>query len=312
MSGHRNKCDRALIIYASLPTQQDSALPESVSQFQVVENSTECEERSDEESLEMPVSVIHHNSKLDVDLSEVSQALAIFQDASPSDDVIQGQVPQQTGTSEHANHDVELDIRLNGETINEMPAVDRHSQAARSRQKASPSPSPSPSRRTTPARGVRQTPSTVVPNNPTNQSHKHTEQDYAYLQNLFERAITIQAEAEAKAKLARQAAQEAEWQQRLEENIRLKAEADIHEKMERARVEMEQRRLAEQQQEEAEKVLKKQALEEAKAKIEEMHRMRLGKDKPPLRFKDAVGRKFNFPFHLCQTWQVREHVVVHS
>lgn len=26
--------------------------------------------------------------------------------------------------------------------------------------------------------------------------------------------------------------------------------------------------------------------------------------KKPIKFKDAVGRKFNFPFHLCATWQV--------
>lgn len=26
--------------------------------------------------------------------------------------------------------------------------------------------------------------------------------------------------------------------------------------------------------------------------------------KKPLKFKDEVGRKFNFPFHLCSTWQV--------
>lgn len=24
----------------------------------------------------------------------------------------------------------------------------------------------------------------------------------------------------------------------------------------------------------------------------------------PIRFKDAVGRKFNFPFHMCKTWKV--------
>lgn len=28
------------------------------------------------------------------------------------------------------------------------------------------------------------------------------------------------------------------------------------------------------------------------------------KKKKLLKFKDAVGRKFNFPFHLCATWQV--------
>lgn len=25
----------------------------------------------------------------------------------------------------------------------------------------------------------------------------------------------------------------------------------------------------------------------------------------PIKFKDAVGRKFSFPFYRCQTWQVR-------
>ena len=27
--------------------------------------------------------------------------------------------------------------------------------------------------------------------------------------------------------------------------------------------------------------------------------------KKPIKFKDAVGRKFSFPFHLCNTWHVR-------
>lgn len=26
--------------------------------------------------------------------------------------------------------------------------------------------------------------------------------------------------------------------------------------------------------------------------------------KPPIKFKDAVGRKFSFPWHLCKTWKV--------
>ena len=26
--------------------------------------------------------------------------------------------------------------------------------------------------------------------------------------------------------------------------------------------------------------------------------------KKPIRFKDAIGRKFSFPFHLCSTWEV--------
>lgn len=28
-------------------------------------------------------------------------------------------------------------------------------------------------------------------------------------------------------------------------------------------------------------------------------------DKAPIRYKDAVGLKSSFPFHLCHTWQVR-------
>jgi hypothetical protein len=28
------------------------------------------------------------------------------------------------------------------------------------------------------------------------------------------------------------------------------------------------------------------------------------KEKLPIKFKDAVGRRFTFPFHICQTWQV--------
>ncbi|KAI1942341.1 hypothetical protein LOZ57_005365 [Ophidiomyces ophidiicola] len=31
--------------------------------------------------------------------------------------------------------------------------------------------------------------------------------------------------------------------------------------------------------------------------------------KKPLKFKDAVGRKFSFPFHLCNTWQGMEELI---
>ena len=53
-----------------------------------------------------------------------------------------------------------------------------------------------------------------------------------------------------------------------------------------------------------EDAFKKKAQEEAKLKAEEALKKNQGKDKAPIRFKDAVGRKFSFPFHLCQTWQV--------
>lgn len=51
----------------------------------------------------------------------------------------------------------------------------------------------------------------------------------------------------------------------------------------------------------AEEMFKKKALDEAKAKAEESSKRKV---QAPIRFKDAVGRKFSFPFHLCQTWAV--------
>jgi len=31
--------------------------------------------------------------------------------------------------------------------------------------------------------------------------------------------------------------------------------------------------------------------------------------KPPLRFKDAIGRKYSFPFHLAQIWSGMEELI---
>jgi hypothetical protein len=47
--------------------------------------------------------------------------------------------------------------------------------------------------------------------------------------------------------------------------------------------------------------------EEAKKKLdEEVKKLRPTDDmkQPPIRFKDAVGRKFSFPWHICKTWKV--------
>ncbi|KAF2435022.1 hypothetical protein EJ08DRAFT_580876 [Tothia fuscella] len=31
--------------------------------------------------------------------------------------------------------------------------------------------------------------------------------------------------------------------------------------------------------------------------------------KPPIKFKDAVGRKFSFPWHLCKSWKGMEALI---
>lgn len=90
-------------------------------------------------------------------------------------------------------------------------------------------------------------------------------------------------------KLAAQKAAEAE------EAMRRKAESDYLAKVEAEKA-------AAQQATEAEEAAKKKLADEARASLEAAKKT----DKEgSIKFKDAVGRKFSFPFHICQTWQVR-------
>lgn len=41
-----------------------------------------------------------------------------------------------------------------------------------------------------------------------------------------------------------------------------------------------------------------------KGKAHEAEGAKIEAKQKPIRFKDAVGRKFSFPFHLCNTWAV--------
>ncbi|CAG7566372.1 unnamed protein product [Fusarium equiseti] len=52
--------------------------------------------------------------------------------------------------------------------------------------------------------------------------------------------------------------------------------------------------------------LRKKFEEEVIAKLEDPKKK---VEKAPVRFKDAVGRKFSFPFHLCATWQGMEDLI---
>ncbi|KAI1263794.1 hypothetical protein F5Y18DRAFT_116405 [Xylariaceae sp. FL1019] len=124
----------------------------------------------------------------------------------------------------------------------------------------------------------------------------------SYLHNLLQTAITIQADAEAKAKAAQRAAEEAEWRQRIEESVRLKTELDIRERIEFERKEFENIRAMEEERKASDQATKKRLLEEAKKALE-------NEEKAPIRFKDAVGRKFTFPFHIIRTWAGMEEVI---
>ncbi len=90
----------------------------------------------------------------------------------------------------------------------------------------------------------------------------------------------MRLEAEAKAAAEKKVAEEIEWRKKLEAEFKLKAEIVALEMLE----------------EEVQDKIDIKAKEKGAAH---------GPTKAPIRFKDATGRNFNFPFHLCQTWPVR-------
>jgi hypothetical protein len=83
-----------------------------------------------------------------------------------------------------------------------------------------------------------------------------------------------------------------------------KAEADA--KAAVAKAEKESKEAVEKAEKESKEAVAK-AEKEAKETVEKALAPKDDKKKP-IKFKDAVGRKFSFPFHLCATWVVSLHV----
>ncbi|KAK5113922.1 hypothetical protein LTR85_010455 [Meristemomyces frigidus] len=118
-----------------------------------------------------------------------------------------------------------------------------------------------------------------------------------------------QAQAAAAAAAAKKAAEEADKQKKEEiaeasKKAKEEAEKKAAEALKKAKEEHE-KKLAEvkKAQEEAEK--KQKELEEEAAKNKPLPDML----KAPIKFKDAVGRKFSFPFHLCKSWKGMESLI---
>lgn len=109
-----------------------------------------------------------------------------------------------------------------------------------------------------------------------------------------------QLEAERK-KAEAAAAEEKEKEEILAKIKKLTEDAAAEAKKLREEAAAEQKKIKEEAAAEAEKLKKESADALAKAlkKPEE-------DKKKPIKFKDAVGRKFSFPFHLCATWAVSE------
>ncbi|KAK8256357.1 hypothetical protein IWZ00DRAFT_159766 [Phyllosticta capitalensis] len=113
---------------------------------------------------------------------------------------------------------------------------------------------------------------------------------------LLEAAKKAREEAEAKAAADAQAAKEAHEKALAEEkaaNEKAMAEAKTAaDALQKAKEEAEKK---------AEEEAK--AKEEAEKKAAEAAAPKPEEKKPPIKFKDAVGRKFSFPWHLCNTWK---------
>ncbi|KAJ4301068.1 hypothetical protein N0V90_003158 [Kalmusia sp. IMI 367209] len=115
--------------------------------------------------------------------------------------------------------------------------------------------------------------------------------------------------AEADAKVAKEAAEKA---------AQAEAAAKLLEAAKAAREEAEAKAAKEA---EDTKAAHEKALAEAKAAQEELEKAKKAAEeeaaklkpsdapKPPIKFKDAVGRKFSFPWHLCKTWKGMEELI---
>ncbi|CAK7222431.1 hypothetical protein SCUCBS95973_004835 [Sporothrix curviconia] len=119
-------------------------------------------------------------------------------------------------------------------------------------------------------------------------------------------AADFKAEIEAKEAAEKKVKEEIEWRKKLEEEAKLKAEIEARAKLEEERKKAEEAKAAEDEKKKADKAMREKIIEETKAKIVEEAKK---SEKLPIKFKDAVGRKFSFPYHLCQTWAGMEELI---
>jgi hypothetical protein len=120
-------------------------------------------------------------------------------------------------------------------------------------------------------------------------------------------AEKIRALAEAKAKEERIHAMKAEEEEKEKEKEiveRRKAEEATRNAAEEAA-----KRIEEEAKTTQALLATKDALQEAQAREENAIAEKAAREQMPLKFVDAVGRRFSFPFHLCKTWQVCDILV---
>ncbi|KAF9881307.1 kinetoplast-associated protein kap [Colletotrichum karsti] len=141
-------------------------------------------------------------------------------------------------------------------------------------------------------------------------AEKKAAEEAAAAKAKYEAEMKEKAEKEARDKIEAEkkaAADAAAAKTKYETEMKEKAEKEARDKLEaeaKAKAEAEAAAAAAKK---AEDELKKKAAEDAKAKYEA--ETKKVKDKLPIKFKDAVGRKFSFPFHICATWGGMEELI---
>lgn len=118
---------------------------------------------------------------------------------------------------------------------------------------------------------------------------------------------TVRAEEEKKKAAAKEAKEAAERQKLWEEEAKKQAEKDAAAKVEKEKEAAQKKAEADAAAKQEHEAYTKKVQEETKAKLEEAARSNA--DKAPIKFKDALGRKFNFPFHICCRWQGMEELI---
>ncbi|EKD14127.1 hypothetical protein MBM_07804 [Drepanopeziza brunnea f. sp. 'multigermtubi' MB_m1] len=141
-------------------------------------------------------------------------------------------------------------------------------------------------------------------------AQKAADEKAAWEKKLKEEREAAMAKGVENAKKAAEAERKKAEEKAAEEQAKADAAAEL------AKIKKELADEAARAKEEAAK-LKKEA-EENEAKLKKEAAEALAKalappppddKKKPIRFKDAVGRKFSFPFHLCATWQGMEELI---
>ena len=153
--------------------------------------------------------------------------------------------------------------------------------------------------------GVYSPPATNTPPPPADTSKD--DEKFARIEKLFlEHKAEQEAKEAAAIKAAEDAAAKAEAERKIADDIAAAASAAAAAATEEA-----EKKAAERAAEEAAKA--KAAAEEAEKKAAEAAAAvppppppPPEEKKKPIKFKDAVGRKFSFPFHLCNTWEVSD------